>query len=108
MPTPKLSKDRPYKNKQARSGIPAALDHDTAELCVRVAEALADKLMKARAKYGYTNGWTHAHWEIECRSELLRHLEKGDPIDVIAFAAFCFHHGWSTSPAGREALKANK
>lgn len=59
--------------------------------------ALKQKLALADQKYGYRDDWTYDDWEQECRTELLRHIQKGDPRDVAAYCAFMWHHGWSTS-----------
>lgn len=71
----------------------------TRDLVERFARALAEKLAKAEAKYGYTDGWLSANWEADCREALLGHIDKGDPRDVAAYCAFMWHHGWPTSVA---------
>lgn len=86
-------------------GLPAAsdeLDGDTARLVQDFSIALAAKLARAEQKYGYTNGWLTQDWESECREHLLDHLQKGDPLDVAAYAAFMWRRGWSTSPLPTE------
>jgi Lar family restriction alleviation protein len=94
----------------ARGGEPASFSVDgendlrlhpaTANLVSRFMEALIAKLAAAEAKYGYSDGWASPIWQEECRRQLHHHAEKGDPRDVAAYAAFCWHHGWSTaSPA---------
>jgi hypothetical protein len=84
------------------------LHHSTAALVNRFAHALAEKLAKAEQKYGYSDGWARDDWQDECRRQLHHHAAKGDPRDVAAYAAFCWHHGWSTArptPVGdREAV----
>ena len=69
----------------------------TADLVSRFMGALAEKLAAAEAKYGYSDGWADPAWQEECRRQLHHHAAKGDPRDVAAYAAFCWHHGWSTS-----------
>ena len=69
----------------------------TAELVRRFAEALAGKLRKAEEKYGYSDGWLRDDWQNECQAKLAEHVQKGDPLDVSAYAAFCWRHGWSTA-----------
>lgn len=61
------------------------------------ATALKQKLALADQKYGYRDDWSYDDWEQECRAELLRHIQKGDPRDVAAYCAFMWHHGWSTN-----------
>lgn len=75
------------------------LHHATAALVNGFAWALAEKLAKAQAKYGYTDGWRRDDWEAECRASLMEHIAKGDPRDVAAYCAFMWRHGWSTAPA---------
>ena len=70
-----------------------------ADLVAGFAKALLEKLRAAEAKYGYKNDWARADWEAECQQHLADHLAKGDPRDVAAYAAFCWHHGWKTSPS---------
>jgi hypothetical protein len=73
------------------------LHHSTAALVNRFAHAMAEKLAKAEQKYGYSDGWARDDWQDECRRQLHHHAAKGDPRDVAAYAAFCWHHGWSTA-----------
>lgn len=78
--------------------IPSGLHPDTGDLVARFSVALAEKLHKAEQKYGYDNGWKEDdNWGEECMGKLLEHIEKGDPIDVAAYCAFMWHHGWKTS-----------
>ncbi|MFP3652252.1 MULTISPECIES: DUF551 domain-containing protein [Burkholderia] len=79
--------------------IPAELHHDTAKLVRRFARALANKLLAAQRKYGYSDDWMRDDWADECRVELMRHVHKGDPRDVAAYCAFLWHHDESTAPA---------
>lgn len=74
----------------------------TADLVSRFMGALAEKLAAAEAKYGYSDGWASPIWQEECRRQLHHHAAKGDPRDVAAYAAFCWHHGWSTASPIRE------
>ena len=76
--------------------LPAELDSTTQELVVTIAYALGQKLLKAQQKYGYTDGWARPGWEDECREHLREHMEKGDPLDVIAYSAFLWYHKAST------------
>jgi len=74
-----------------------ALHPATRDLVDRFTAALADKLAKAEQKYGYSDGWRDPAWQDECRQQLHHHATKGDPRDVAAYAAFCWHHGWPTT-----------
>lgn len=72
--------------------------HPRTSLLVRqLAIAMAQKLRRAEEKYGYSDGWAAANWEEKCRAKLMEHIAKGDPLDVAAYCAFMFFHGWSTS-----------
>ena len=96
------------------SALPAApgvegLNPDTAILVQRFGVALAEKLRAAEVKYGHGNGWLDANWKVGCVEQLREHVEKGDPLDVAAYAAFCWHHRWPTNaysapPAAHPAL----
>ncbi|EEE04603.1 hypothetical protein [Burkholderia multivorans] len=77
--------------------IPAELHHDTAKLVRRFARALANKLLAAQRKYGYSDNWMRDDWADECRAELMRHIQKGDPRDVAAYCAFLWHHNELTA-----------
>ena len=76
--------------------MPDGLHLSTAQLVRDFASALAGKLRAAEEKYGHTNGWLFDDWEDECRQQLMKHIEKGDPLDVAAYAAFMWKRGWST------------
>lgn len=71
----------------------------TVDLLNQFVVALAEKLMRAEEKYGYSDGWARDDWEEECRRALARHVQKGDPLDVAAYAAFCWKHMWPTTPS---------
>ncbi|WP_293811335.1 hypothetical protein [uncultured Bosea sp.] len=72
------------------------LHPDTAAMLWAFAAALWSKLLKAQQKYERSNDWKTDNWETECRADLRQHVEKGDPLDVAAYAAFCWARGWST------------
>lgn len=72
------------------------LHRDTLELVASFARALAAKLRAAEVKYGWNLEWKTRAWEEECRRELSAYVAKGDPLDVAAYAAFCWARGWST------------
>lgn len=79
-------------------GLPQGdLHPQTFKLVLDFADALLVKLRKAELKYGYSDGWRADDWMAECQSKLSEHLSKGDPLDVAAYAAFCWHHHWSTA-----------
>jgi hypothetical protein len=74
------------------------LHERTAKLVRTFAFALANKLQAAERKYGYSDGWARNDWEAECQRHLMEHVAKGDPLDVAAYAAFCWHNKWSSAP----------
>lgn len=80
----------------ATAPMPQDLHPRTADLVRRFHIALASKLAKAEHKYGYADSWAAANWMDECREQLLRHVAKGDPLDVAAYCAFLWHHGEPT------------
>ena len=86
--------------------IPEGLHPDTADLVMRFATALAEKLHRAEQKYGYANGWKASGWYNECLQQLWEHIEKGDPRDVAAYCAFMWHHGWVTTDYDRGVQQA--
>lgn len=79
--------------------IPEGLHPNTATLVRDFAEAMAKKLRASEIKHGWTANWMRKDWRDELAAELLRHVHKGDPIDVAAYAAFAWFHGWSVAPA---------
>lgn len=76
--------------------VPEGLHPATRDLVVDFAKALANKLARAEKKYGYSDGWADLNWKKECQLHLLQHVAKGDPLDVAAYCAFMWKHGWPT------------
>jgi hypothetical protein len=74
------------------------LHRATANLVVRFAQALGEKLAGAERKYGYADSWLDDHWRGDLVAKLAEHVQKGDPRDVAAYCAFAWHHGWSIAP----------
>lgn len=70
------------------------LHPETRKLVYAFSDALVEKLIKAQQKYGRKDDWRTNDWEAECRQELIRHVEKGDPLDVAAYCAFMWGRGW--------------
>lgn len=73
--------------------LPTDLHPDLALLVRNIAGELGQKLRKAELKYGYSNGWADPMWMEECRQKLRGLLEKGDPIDIVAYCAFLWYYG---------------
>jgi hypothetical protein len=76
--------------------LPEGLHLATRNLVAGFAKALADKLHRAEQKYGYSDGWADPNWKADCQCNLLAHVAKGDPLDVAAYCAFMWKHGWPT------------
>jgi hypothetical protein len=74
------------------------LHPETEKLVAEFSFALRAKLLKAQHKYEFGDDWRTDDWETECRQALFKHLIKGDPLDVAAYAAFCWKRDWTTSP----------
>lgn len=92
-----MTSDQQNASIGSTEGFPAGLHPQTARLVRDFALALAAKLLRAEKEYGYNIGWLTEEWESECRRDLLKHIAKGDPLDVAAFAAFMWRRGWSTT-----------
>lgn len=79
--------------------LPSELARSTQYLIVDTAQALGNKLLAAQNKRKADPvGWMRNDWEDDCRAGLMNHIQKGDPRDVMAYAAFMHYHGWKTSP----------
>jgi hypothetical protein len=75
-----------------------SLHPESVKLVAGFAAALAGKLAGAEAKYGRCTDWLVQDWEAELQRDLARHVEKGDPLDVAAYAAFAWARGYRTGP----------
>lgn len=73
--------------------MPDKLHGRTAELVRNFAEEMAEKLLLKQTEYDL---WPSAHWEKDCRHEMLMSVTKGDPLDVANYCAFMWFHGWRT------------
>lgn len=85
-------------------GIEEQLHPDTKDLVDRFSIALAQKLLAAQIKYGYSNKWKLSDWQRVCQLQLVEHVAKGDPLDVAAYCAFMWHHGWSAASSAQVAV----
>lgn len=72
------------------------LDQRTSMLVDRFALAMKSKLMASQHKSGWRDEWAKNDWPNQCARALCEHVAKGDPLDVAAYAAFMWHHGWPT------------
>ena len=71
--------------------------------------ALLAKLEASASRRADPDEWRGDGWRDALCDELARHVAKGDPLDVAAYAAFAWHHGWSVGEGAgalREALAA--
>lgn len=75
-----------------------ALHPETEKMIDAFARSLKVKLARAEAKYGYSDNWRTDDWEADCQRDLAKHVAKGDPLDVAAYAAFCWARGYPTAP----------
>lgn len=87
--------------------LPEDLHPESKQLVVDFAEALAEKMLKAEQKYGYTDNWMRPDWGNECRTELMRHVHKGDPKDVAIYCAFLWHHNEPTIVREPSTIRVN-
>jgi hypothetical protein len=67
----------------------------TASAAARFALAMVDKLGAAEAKYDWQDAWRGDGAEL-IRAELVRHIAKGDPVDVANFCLFLWALGERT------------
>jgi hypothetical protein len=78
------------------------VNDEEAKLVQRFAAALLAKLRASEAKYGWQRAWMKEDWREELSPLLLKHVGKGDPVDVAAYAAFAWHHGWTLTLPARD------
>lgn len=94
--------------KQLTIELPDGLHPSTIDLIAKSAKDMGKKLYAAQVKYGFENGWQDPNWanpkeeavfteEVKCRQAFAEHVLKGDPVDVMNYAAFMNWYGWSTS-----------
>lgn len=79
--------------------IPQSLSPDTARMVCAFAAALAARLALSENKPRRGSYWQRTDWRDELVMQLQRHVHKGDPLDVAAYCAFAWHHGWDIAPA---------
>lgn len=82
--------------------FPDDVHPDSLLLCSEIAKKMANKMLNNQRKYGWTNEWKESGlgWMDQCRIELLQHLQKGDPLDVLIYCAFLVHFDEPTVLAG--------
>lgn len=42
--------------------------------------------------------WLDPDWHSKLKADILEHLFKGDPLDVMAYCVFAHYHGWDVKP----------
>lgn len=90
---------------------PVDLAPQTRDLVAHFAAALSTKLYEAQVKYGFEGKWRDPGGQGDLITQLLDHVRKGDPLDVAAYCAFAWSHGWSIAPvvpvvSGAEQVRA--
>jgi hypothetical protein len=87
--------------------LPEALHPDTVKTLKTMAEDLGNKLLSSQVKLNLTNGWKHPPQSGDmnqgrffttregCIEAVIKHFEKGDVLDVIAYLMFMRELGWS-------------
>lgn len=86
--------------------IPDGLHPDTIQTVLTTATDLAAKLYKAQVKYGLVNGWRNPPedhlgdgrffiTEVQLQTAFINHVNKNDPLDVIAYCAFTRELGFN-------------
>lgn len=70
---------------------------ETAKLVEDFAMALLGKLAAAEKKHGYNTHWMKSsqQWLYD---DFIKHIAKGDPVDVAAYCAFFWSRGFATTP----------
>lgn len=92
---------------ETREGVKAedALSSDMRDLLDRFNCAVREKLARSQAKYGYTDDWADAERVDRMQAALAAHIAKGDPVDVVAYCAFLWHHGASIDAHSNDLLR---
>lgn len=90
------------ENKQScLSPLSGSLHPDNEKLLQQCFLEFRDKMIKNEQKHGWTNEWLTNDWENECRIELYKHIEKGDPKDVCIYGMFMVYRGWKTNDGSK-------
>ena len=72
---------------------------DISQLVLRTVKDMEHKLLKSELKRDTGGIWRNTMWYDELKEELLKHVYKGDPVDVLIYCAFAMWHGWDIAPA---------
>lgn len=82
--------------------FPSDLHEDSVYFCSNLAKLVAMKMLANQRKYGFTNEWLDIkNWNggfDGIRAQLVEHLAKGDPLDVIIYAGFLQFFEERTAP----------
>ena len=73
--------------------------HDTNELILLTVQAMENKLYRSELKRRFGSDWKREDWQENLKVDLVHHVMKGDPIDVLNYCAFANYHGWDIAPA---------
>lgn len=71
------------------------LHPETARLVDEFAEALKRRLLQVQMQRTFIHQWMHPDWRESALKALKKNIEKDQPLDVAAYAAFFWRHGWS-------------
>lgn len=74
------------------------LSENTAAALADFALAMADKLRAAELKHGWQDDWRDPANVPFLQAELVRHIAKGDPVDVANFCMFLSAIGERSAP----------
>lgn len=72
---------------------------DITALVIDTMQEMEHKLLKSELKRDTGGIWRNTMWYDELKEELLKHVYKGDPVDVLIYCAFAMWHGWDIAPA---------
>lgn len=75
------------------------IGRDITHLVLKTAAEMEHKLLKSELKRDTGGVWRNTMWYDELKEELLKHVYKGDPVDVLIYCAFAIYHGWDIRPA---------
>lgn len=75
------------------------IGRDITHLVLKTAAEMEHKLLKSELKRNTGGVWRNTMWYDELKEELLKHVHKGDPVDVLIYCAFAIYHGWDIAPA---------
>ncbi len=98
--SPDWNRLRDVLQRDALGQFPTAEQDPLRVLMAQFSAALYEKAVEAgekrKAQGMDPDGWRKDDWADFLRFAIRQHIEKGDPRDVGVYAAFAWHHEWST------------